>query len=151
MKEKKNYLNIEICKRCGGKCCKAMPGGCLPEDFGESLLENLTKAFKTGNYAVDWWEGDPTGNDEIECGYYVRPKVKGVDRIYDPSWGGECIFFTNGKGCELSPSERPANCRLLEPKETGNCKLHGVEKDKIAIAWIPFHDIIHKAAGEKVL
>lgn len=89
MKRGNNYLNVELCKRCGGECCKFISGGYMPEDFGEPLLENLTKAFQTGNYAVDWWEGDPTGNDEIECGYYVRPKVKGADRIYDPSSGGE--------------------------------------------------------------
>lgn len=72
-----------------------------------------------------------------------------MDRIYDLSLGGVCIFFTEGRGCKLSPNERPAICRLLEPKDNELCKLHGIEKVEIAIAWIPFHNIIHKAAGEK--
>lgn len=144
---KKNYLNTKICKQCGGACCKRLPGGCLPEDFGEPLFENLIKAFKTG-YAIDWWEGDPTGKDKVACGYFVRPKIKGVDRLYDPSWGGECIFFIEGKGCTLLPDKRPAECRMLEPKKDGNCIKHEVEKRTVAIAWLPFHKIIHKAAEQ---
>jgi len=152
MKNKKNYLNKNICKRCGGICCKKMPGACLPDDFGEPLLENLTQAFRSGFYAVDWWEGDPTGKDMFAYGYFVRPKVKGENKIYSPSWGGECIFLKT-TGCELKPEDRPANCRLLEPKEDENgelkCELHEINKKLVAIAWIPFHNIIHEATGEQ--
>ena len=140
------YLNPKICKKCGGKCCKAIPGGALPEDFGEPLFDNLKQAFATGNWAIDWWESDPTGQDKIDCGYFIRPKVKGVNKIYDPSWGGECIFLEDGVGCKLLPHERPANCRLTEPKVNGKCIVHGASKKDVAIAWIPFHNIIHEVA-----
>lgn len=144
--EKINYLDEEICKECGGDCCKAMPGSCLPEDFEEPIFESIRDALATGKYAVDWWEGDPTDNDELDRACYIRPRTKGVEKIYDPSWGGECIFFTEGKGCELQPDERPANCRLLEPRKVGNCVLHETyNKRDIAIAWIPHQDTIHKA------
>ena len=118
----------------------------MPEDFGEPLFDNLRQAFESGKWAVDWWEGDPTGKDEVGRGYFVRPKTKYcVDKIYDPSWGGECIFLTIEEGCELSENERPAGCRLLEPKENGNCISHGGGKRKTAIAWMPYHEIIHQA------
>ena len=145
---KKNFLNEDLCEMCGGVCCKNMPGACLPEDFGEPLLENLKKAFATGNYAVDWWEGDPTGGkrEDIDRGYFVRPKIKGVSKTYDPSYGGECIFLGEN-GCKLKPQERPYGCRMLETKSVGDCTVHA-EKDKIAVEWIPFHSIIHSSTGE---
>ena len=150
---KNNYLKPKMCAVCGGKCCKVMPGSASPEDFGEPLLERLTDAFKTGKWAVDWWEGDPTGADEVAQGFYVRPRVKDVDAIYDPSWGGECIFL-NKDGCELPPDNRPENCRMLEPKDYGkDCILHGAGKREMAIKWMPYHDIIHaavKAATKEV-
>jgi len=147
--EKVNYLNEDLCRKCGGKCCKSLPGGCIPEDFEEPLQESLTEALK-GDYAVDWWEG-PGGDME---GYYIRPKIKGTGRIYDPAWGGECIFLGE-EGCSLDPYERPANCRLLEPVEEieGNitCVLHGnMDKYQLALYWLPYHRIIKEAAAEAI-
>jgi len=147
MIKKKNYLNIELCKECGGSCCKRMPGGCFPEDFGKPLLKNLIEAFKSGNWAIDWWEGDPTEKNELEKAYYIRPKIKGADNLFDPTFGGECVFL-NDKGCELLPEERPLSCRMLEPKpKVENCIHHlGNEKQKAALAWLPFTDMILEAA-----
>jgi Fe-S-cluster containining protein len=148
MMENKNYLNIKLCKECGGACCKRLPGAAFPKDFGEkSLLENLVKAFKRNKWAIDWWEGDPTGKNKLEKAYYIRPKIKGADNLFDPTFGGECIFLNN-KGCELPPEERPLSCKLLEPKPKGkNCIHHlGNEKQKAALTWLPFTDMILEAA-----
>lgn len=144
----KNYLNHEACKRCEGSCCKNMPGIAIPEDFGQPLLDNLVKAFGTGDWAIDWWEGDPVEDrEEIDRGYYIRPKIKGVNKIYHGAWGGICVFFTEGQGCKLSDKDRPAQCRLLEPKknEQDECELHELDKQEGAIAWLLFHDVIEKA------
>ena len=143
---KKNFLNPEICKKCGGKCCKAMPGSAYPEDFKEPLFESLLSAFKSGNWAIDWWEGDPReGKEEVDVAYYIRPRTKDNDALFDPSWGGECIFLNNN-GCILKPEERPQSCRLLEPQENGECIHHGNIKRGAAIAWLPYTDIILQAA-----
>ena len=143
----KNFQNIEICKECGGKCCKRLPGSTLPEDFGEPMLENIRKAIDSGKWAVDWWDGDPTGKTDLRCAYFIRPKTKEFSGVYDPSCGGECIFLTES-GCQLQKDERPTECRLLEPKKDGYCKQHGGGKRGAAVAWIPFQDLIHMATGE---
>lgn len=143
--KKKNYLDIDICKKCGGRCCKSMPGSTYPEDFEKPLLENLVEAFKSGNWAIDWWEGDPTNKNNLEKAYYIRPRTKGDNDLFDPSYGGECIFL-NEKGCTLKSEERPQSCRLLEPKEDGACILHGKSKRGAAIAWLSFTTVILKAA-----
>ena len=141
--KKENYLNVKICKECGGACCKRMPGSAYPEDFKEPLLESLVEAFKSGNWAIDWWEGDPTNKNSLEKAYYVRPRTKGNNNLFDPSWGGECIFL-NERGCTLEPEERPQSCRLLEPKLGGEDCIHhnGTGKRGAAIAWLPFTKVV---------
>lgn len=144
----KNYLNAELCRECGGACCKFLPGECSPEDFGNPLLENLIKAFESGKWAIDWWEGDPRNNkDKLDRAYYIRPRIKGVNKLFDPSWGGECMFLGE-KECRLKPEKRPISCRLLEPQPKGISCIHhnGTGKRGAAIAWLPFTDIILEAA-----
>lgn len=142
---KKNFLNINICKKCSGKCCKSMPGSAYPEDFKEPLLESLIEAFNSENWAIDWWEGDLTNKNDLEKAYYIRPRTKDNKDLFDPSWGGECIFL-NEKGCTLEPEERPQSCRLLEPRGNGSCILHGESKRGAAVAWLPFTTVILEAA-----
>lgn len=143
---KKNYLNAALCEECGGKCCKMMPGIAFPVDFKKPLAESLLKAFKSGNWAIDWYEGDPTGKGKFHQVYYVRPKVKGVKKLFDPSWGGECIFLIDD-GCRLKPGARPMTCRMLEPITLKNCVFHKAKsKAECATAWLPYNRVILDAA-----
>lgn len=65
------YENKELCKRCGGKCCNTCPGLVYPEDVGFSE-EKVKELLSTGNYALDWWEGDPRpGKNRIERAYFL--------------------------------------------------------------------------------
>jgi Fe-S-cluster containining protein len=148
---RQNYLNESLCAMCGGCCCRRMPGALSPEDAlhltgQDNIFDALRVLLSTGDYQVDWWEGDPRPDGELEQAFYLRPTV--LDhrrtRLYSPSWGGTCIFLSE-TGCRLAPEDRPAECRLLEPKEDGNCD-SGFTKQDAAIAWIPYHDNIHLAA-----
>ena len=151
---KENIIDLDrlkYCAECGGKCCKGCPGCAWPEDFKEPLLDSLVAAFRSEKWAIDWWEGDPRdGVDELSHGYFVRPAVCDAEGIFDPTWGGPCVFLTES-GCELPPDVRPKNCRMLEAK-TKDCQYHG-EHDKpkqdAAIAWIPYQAIILEA--EKIV
>lgn len=143
---KKNYLNVALCKECGGKCCKKMPGIAYPEDFKKPLKKSLIEAFESGKWAIDWYEGDPTNDDKLVLVYYVRPRIKGVKELFDPSWGGECVFLTEA-GCTLKPTTRPMTCRMLEPITLTKCVFHAAKnKKECAIAWLPYQDTILKAA-----
>jgi len=114
-------------------------------DFGLDILKGLIEAFQSGNWAVDWWEGDPTGKRELYQAYFIRPKIKGIDSIFHGAWSGQCIFLAD-EGCVLPDKDRPFECRLLEPNK-GECISHGATKREAAIIWLPYHDIIHKAVG----
>jgi hypothetical protein len=133
----------DICKACGGRCCQGMPGIAFPEDFGLPATEALKAAFASGQWAIDWWEGDPRPDQHQYCQvYFVRPAVKGKEgQLRDPSWGGACTFLTIS-GCSLEPEKRPRQCRELEPDMTFKCDSHGYGKREAALAWVPYYDIL---------
>jgi Fe-S-cluster containining protein len=140
--ETKGFPPIAYCAECGGKCCKMLSGTAYPDDF-DNDIEKVREALLTGKWAIDSWEDDPNI-------YFVRPAVLpsemditfGRDAPrwpYDPSWGGQCVFLTD-TGCELEYSERPTGCRMLEPKEDGECTSHGYGKHHGAKAWSEFQE-----------
>ncbi len=146
---KGGYPATEACAKCRGRCCESYSGAAFPEDFGEPLLENLSKALRSGHWAIDWWEGDPSGHDEnredvLGCCYFIRPRHKSVTRLRDPSWGGECIYLTP-TGCVLPFDRRPHGCRYLEPGP--RCVAHDGAKQGAALAWLRYQDIILQAEG----
>ena len=120
MKLKKGFKNVDnneaasICAKCNGCCCRRFACQLIPTDiFGdeEPTLEKFLKFMSDDHYVVDWWDGDvrdgeffATHPEEelLSVTYYVRPAHKGVMRKFDPSWGGECVFFVFDKGCSLS-------------------------------------------------
>lgn len=152
------YLNPGLCAECSGKCCKRMPGSAFPEDFTQDgdLQIVLEQAFKSGNWVIDWWEGDPRGyeyedaaEDAVGYGFYVRPRIiTEQNGLYHASWGGQCVFLTP-TGCALEPSRRPQQCRMLEPIADDKCIIHSPgTKHDAAIAWLPYHAVIMAAAKE---
>jgi hypothetical protein len=109
---KKYYYNFKLCKECNGACCKRMPGVYHPKDI-KKIFGNLDNAIKSSIVAIDWWEGDKPL-------YYLRPKTKSaINKLYDGSWGGECIHYTVN-GCNLPLKQRPYFCKTLIPKKN-NC------------------------------
>lgn len=146
MAKTKDCENRDICAECGGTCCKQLPGAAMPADFGGADLGLLTEAFKSGKWAVDWWEGDPTDGD-LDRAYWIRPAIRGGHNLFDPSWGGTCIFHGDD-GCALDLQDRPQECRELQPvpKPRDGCVATGITKKEAAIAWIEHFDVIEEAA-----
>lgn len=157
MKGEAMYDNKQLCSECGGKCCKGASGGASPEDieriFNDNLMNSLVSAFRSGEWVIDWWEGDPRGlsydDPGAVCdGYYIRPVMSNDNKpgLYQPSWGGVCIFHNQADGCKLEPSNRPLTCRLLEPQPDNKCVMHdGGSKREVAVMWVPFHNEITEA------
>lgn len=139
----KKMENKQLCKECGGNCCKRMGCHYSPDDFKEITYESLKKEIEKGFISIDWWEGNPFENgstDEIDRVYFLRIRHKDSE-IVDPSWGGECILLTDD-GCPLSYEERPKGARLLEPSEY-NCISH-YDKRQAARDWYKYNDILYK-------
>jgi len=139
------YQNPQLCAECGGKCCRHYAGAAWPDDFDEPLAESLDAALASGEWAIDWWEGELDG---MESPYFVRPRHKN-EPIVHGSWGGECVFFT-GQKCRLPFEKRPRGCRLLEPRADG-CIDHAAgdsqnQKAASCRAWKPYQSLLTKLA-----
>lgn len=142
-----NNEDTKICTACGGSCCKHLAGAYYPDDLMPLSVNSLVERFKTGQYAVDWWEGDPReDHDELGQAEFIRPAHKGTSRLRDPSWGGKCIHLTE-KGCILSFDDRPQECREIIPCADGNCHLE-MPKRGAAIAWLPYRRMIKGALSK---
>lgn len=120
----KEYFNKEICKNCGGDCCKRSPGICIPKDIikmfpSNSLEDSIKLALNSGNFNIDYYE------PKYKNLFYIRPAtLDSRGKIIDASWGGRCVFYNMTIGCKLSDNERPYGCRILEPDKGLNCQAH---------------------------
>ncbi|MBP3917306.1 hypothetical protein [Clostridium sp.] len=140
------YEDLELCKKCGGGCCKRMGCHFSPDDFAEITYESLKSKIDEGNISIDWWEGDPTGNDKLSRAYFLRVRNKFAP-IVDPSFGGICSLLTND-GCPLPFEKRPKGGRMLIPSETG-CVLE-YSKQQVAIDWLEYTDILQRLYDEYI-
>ena len=139
--------NKQLCKECGGRCCKRMGCHYSPDDFEEITYESLKKEIEKGFISIDWWEGNPfeeNKDDDISKAYYLRIRNKDGE-IVDPSWGGECILLTDDS-CPLSYEERPKGARMLEPDEYGCISYYN--KQQAARDWYKYNDILSKLVEE---
>ena len=137
----KEFQPTSWCIKCNGECCRRYSGVLSPDDIDQSkgLSSGIKALLLSGNYAIDWWEG----TEELNTTYFIRPAhTNAKGKLRDPSWGGICVFYEDGKGCSLPFSKRPAQCRALEPKENKKCISHLVKIDAAKL-WIPYqHEII---------
>ena len=49
--------NYEMCKFCGGSCCKRNACDCSPEDF-DNDVNKMREALLTGKYTIDFSRQD---------------------------------------------------------------------------------------------
>lgn len=137
------YTNKELCKRCGGRCCKS--SGCLyaPEDFEEISFNSLMELYEK-NKVMFMHVGPWVGIWKITW-VLATPKVNGKRVIYDmiEEPQGNCVFLTE-KGCALEYHHRPRGGKNLIPLEKDGkicCKaLYNLEK--AADDWEIYNELI---------
>lgn len=156
--------NLDLCKQCGGLCCKALGCHFHPKDFKviteESMIDFINES---GCISLDWFEGDPYAteedNDKDTIGFVELmmstisneriyfPRMKSINApVLDVSLHGQCAILTD-KGCPLLFSYRPYGGRCLVP---GNTLEDGCDSDynkrECAKSWFPYKDIMQKVA-----
>lgn len=149
------YRAEPCCTICSSVCCNRLSGGAAPEDmlrFGPSVEEGLLAALDSGEWRIDWWEGDPrdtvSEEQQVDQGWYVRPRVlSDPPGFWNGSWGGTCIFW-NSEGCRLTFEQRPLGCRALKPnpdKPGKGCDYEGRWSKRLAaLAWEPYWEFISR-------
>ena len=151
----KGYESAEICKACGGACCKANGCSLAPEDMIRELAawqagREISKAPDEGKSAgqaeeadlrflEEWLQESDCAIDSFtgEAGlcYYIRMRHKcftfiGVDAM------GECIALT-GQGCSLPYDRRPRGGRYLEGRQDRHCQQH-YTREQMEEDWRPY-------------
>ena len=126
-----NNENHDICKDCGGKCCKRMGGFLHPNDIAVFDESHIREMLDSGRYSIDWVEpyGDIPIDDYV---YFLRFRHVGAFRV-DPSFGGRCVMLTD-EGCSLPFEERAYGCKVLTPNSEGKC-YDAYFKDQVAKDW----------------
>ena len=135
----KNNEDINLCKACVNCCCQNIPGIYDPLDNPPDIAF-IAEKLKAGEWSIDWWE--PT-KDEPQM-YYLRPATQNSKCVFDPSWGGKCVYLAD-TGCKLEFDKRPSQCQALNPSKDRCTLPDKYTKKEIAIRWKPYTDILLRA------
>lgn len=144
-----NNENREICSKCGGRCCKSSGCELSPEDIkGGVTKENIMLLLNTGNYSIDWWEGNPFDENDysISHSFFLRTRCRDSEIVDPILYPKPCILLEEGKGCKLAFEERPKAGRALEPRE-GRCISH-YGKQQASQDWYKYNDILREIVKE---
>jgi hypothetical protein len=135
--------NAALCSACGGGCCKTMPGGSSPEDWGAPDLALLRTRLKPA-LADGAWVVDRAG--------YVRPAVKNTDfSDRDRRWG-TCVFL-HDDGCAFPYELRPFGCRDFTPQAGWPYACYSAcgqaHPDALAKLWEPYRGLLSELLESK--
>lgn len=136
--------NIELCRKCGGACCKQT--GCYysSEDLkvvnSRSVIDLLDKGYTSIISDVFIMRDNP-----ILLSLRARNKNAGkIDLVSCYSW---CTALTD-TGCMYSFDERPSGGRYLVPNENGNCAYRDTKLINIADSWEPYQSMLKSVCEE---
>lgn len=141
-------VNYQLCKECGGHCCKKYPGTYLPSDFEQELtVEYVYQLVNSGKYNLERAEFR-----RYEYVYFIRPFMTNEEKFEKPQFRGQCINWNNNIGCSLEYKDRPYQCKMLIPQKDnkGNfpCKYEVDIQNILIDAWLPYTSILKEVFDE---
>ncbi len=140
MEKKSLYINHDLCKACGGKCC--LHSGCSysPTDFGTITLARLKEKLESGLASI------VAQFDIFEDGvsYHLAIRSRNLDRgIVDLFSAKNTCCALGENGCTFSDDERPYGGISLVPKENFQCE--NLYSDQIAYKeWLPYQKLLER-------
>lgn len=133
-----DYCDYDICKKCGGSCCKSMGCHISPDDLIEVSYDAIVALLESGCVSIDRWEAS-------EPIYYLRMRnSKGKE--YDLSWGGICVLVEEN-GCSLDFAHRPKGARYLIPSDDGRCNI-SYSKSDCKDDWRKYQPLLKKVLNK---
>lgn len=137
------YTNRELCRRCGGKCCRNGGGIYSPEDFEEITFNSILKLYYDNQ--IMFYPVFSSKNER--AGFILRVPQKGCGKIQrgiNPE-RGECSFWKEGEGCTYQNyRSRPRGCKLMIPNEV-NDRLRCLpiyDEEEALEEWLHYESII---------
>lgn len=137
--------NQELCKVCGGRCCKN--GGCayLSEDFEELKVDYIMEVLKSGRISIaaslDFSytkNGVPFANPTL----YLREREINRGEIDLISIRSQCVSLEEDH-CHYEILKRPTMGATMEPNYPHQCKSSISTEDFIA-NWEPYQKVLER-------
>ena len=148
----KKHEDEEICKKCGGKCCKNAPCHFAPGEFNDLSVEGLKKFLKKNTHISIVRHSSSI----CECivqdfrpdgpyYYTMRMRARGTNTAVPTAEINKeqtCVMLTN-KGCKLPYEKRGMGAKLLIPKADGKCEqLYGM--DECVHDWKEYQKVLRE-------
>lgn len=139
-----NYENKELCKKCGGMCCKKSGCDYFTSDFSVINKNSIIKALETGNISIVSTLDFDTLNNGTKVAIpflYLRARNKDRDIVDLFSMKKQCSMLKED-GCFYSLEDRPGGGANLIP-DAEMCKplLDPVEE---MLKWKPYQNLLAK-------
>ena len=150
MEDMKNE-NIEICKKCGGMCCKKSGCDYSAHDFLDLSYEGLSNELKKGDKSIVCYMDFKTmsnGSYTYEPFLYLRARNKGRDIIDLVSIKTGCASLKSN-GCSFTYEDRPSGGKNLTPvdKKIGPCT-PVVNPLDIVNTWKPYQKQLKRLVSQ---
>lgn len=142
----------EVCKECGGSCCKRAPCHWSPDDIEDLSYEGLKKLLKEKQYiSVLRFPGCVcesclrTINHSGAYFYILRTRTRGtgIAAVATRMKKDDQCMLLNPDGCKISFKERPMGARLLIPEKDKRCR-HLYDLDDCMFDWKDHQEVLRK-------
>lgn len=117
------YENKELCKQCGGKCCKKCGCDYLPKDFSDLSTNGLVEKILEGSISIVSALNInklPNGGETITPILLLRERNINRSSVDLLSLKTTCASL-NENGCKYDLEHRPSGGKMLIPMENNKC------------------------------
>lgn len=136
--------NTEVCKNCGGRCCKKSGCDYWPSDLPDKTYKGILKFLENGKVSIVAMMNFKRINEKL-CNFpflYLRERNTGRDVVDLLSMKTPCSNLTE-YGCSYTYEERPSGGKNLTPSKDGLCYPKEDNLQKV-LEWSPYQKQLEK-------
>lgn len=136
--------NTEVCKNCGGRCCKKSGCDYWPSDLPDKTYKGILKFLENGKVSIVAMMNFKRINEKL-CNFpflYLRERNTGRDVVDLLSMKTPCSNLTE-HGCSYTYEERPSGGKNLTPSKDGLCYPKEDNLQKV-LEWSPYQKKLEK-------
>lgn len=136
--------NTEVCKNCGGRCCKKSGCDYWPSDLPDKTYKGILKFLENGKVSIVSMMNFKRINGKL-CNFpflYLRERNIGRDVVDLLSMKTPCSNLTE-HGCNYTYEERPSGGKNLTPSKDGLCYPKEDNLQKV-LEWSPYQKQLEK-------
>ena len=136
--------NKEVCKNCGGRCCKKSGCDYWPSDLPDKTYNGILEFLENGKVSIVAMMNFKRINGKL-CNFpflYLRERNTGRDVVDLLSMKTPCSNLTE-HGCSYTYEERPSGGKNLTPSKDGLCYPKEDNLQKV-LEWSPYQKQLEK-------